>query len=97
VQVDVESCRHYKVITSDPTGDENEDTWVTVRSTTSQVFKLSGGPNGCLAFGGELVDLDFFKGLVDEEDTVDDAWNLDTSESAYSHRASLASPTTHKS
>jgi hypothetical protein len=69
VQVKVESCRHYRVITSDPSGDDQEDTWLTVRASTCQLFKLSGGPNGRFALGEEIVELDFFHGLVDEEGT----------------------------
>jgi hypothetical protein len=77
VEINVDSCRHYKIMTSDPTGDDNEDTWVTVRSTTSQTFKLSGGTNGLLIVGEELVELDFYKGVVTEEDTADDTWKLE--------------------
>ena len=78
VQIRVESCRHYKIITSDPTGDDKEDTWITVRANTCQIFKLSGGANGRFASDEELVELDFFKGLVAEEDTVEDLWSSQT-------------------
>jgi hypothetical protein len=92
VEVNVDSCRHYKIMTSDPTGDDNEDTWVTVRSTTSQTFKLSGGTNGRLTVGEEVVELDFYKGAVTEEDTADDTWKLHESESAFQHASSFTSP-----
>jgi hypothetical protein len=81
VHVRVQSCRHYKIITADPTGDDETDTWITVRANNSQTFKLSGGANGRFASDDELVELDFFDGLVREDDTLDDHWKLHMSES----------------
>ena len=79
VQIRVESCGHYKIITSDPVGDDKEDTWVTVRATTSQSFMVSGGGDGRFASGDEIVELEFFDGLVAEASTLHDRWKFSDS------------------
>lgn len=88
VQIRVESCGHYKIISSDPVGDDKEDTWVTVRATTSQSFMLSGGGDGRFATGDELVELAFFEGLVAEESTISDRWKTSDSWSRSLHALS---------
>jgi len=83
VQVKVESCRHYKIITADPTGYE-DDTWVTVRANTCQLFKISSGPNGKLTTGLELVEMVFFQGLIDEANTFQNPLATNNSDRLFS-------------
>lgn len=91
VQIMAESCRHYKIITSDPTGDDEKDTWVTVRATTCQIFKLSGGSNGRFTLTDELVALDFFEGLMSEQQTYEDQWEMHMS-SSLAHLPTVSTP-----
>jgi len=93
VQVKVEFCRHYKIMTADPTGYKEGDTWVTVRANTCQLFQISSGPNGKLTTGHELVEMVFFQGLVDEANTFQNPWAVDNSDRSFSTaRSSFIAP-----
>ena len=68
VEISVQNTAIYKVCTLDPQGDESEDTWAMVRTNFLQNFRLSGGPNGRILRGEEIVQLNCLKGLVAEEE-----------------------------
>jgi len=58
VDVVVNVCTEYKVCTLDPSGIESEDTWVPLRTTFVQKLSLTGGPNGRISRGDEVVQLE---------------------------------------
>ena len=70
VEISVQNTAVYKVCTLDPQGDESEDTWAMVRTNFLQNFRLSGGPNGRILRGEEIVQLNCLKGLA-TDDTFD--------------------------
>jgi len=55
--ISVRACTEYKVCTTDPQGDEREDTWATIRAHFLQSFRVNGGPNGRILRGEEIVRL----------------------------------------
>jgi hypothetical protein len=57
-----EACSFYKIITSDPSGNDQTDTGITVRARTFQIFLLLGGAHGRINKGEEVVALTFEKG-----------------------------------
>jgi hypothetical protein len=57
VSVSVRACTEYKVCTTDPQGDEEQDTWVNIRAHFLQAFRITGGPNGRIMRGEEIVRL----------------------------------------
>lgn len=87
VRLTAEACSYYKIITSDPSGNDKNDTWITVRAKTSQDFLLSGGSHGRINKGEEVVVLTFREGLVDQDDFGENNRTYDVS-SNYS-RSSL--------
>jgi len=67
VQISVQSSTMYKLCTSNPDGDENQDTWGMVRTKLLRNYLLAGGPNGRMIRGEDVVELEFLKGIVREE------------------------------
>ena len=67
VRISVQSSTMYKLCTSNPDGDENQDTWGMVRTKLLRNFLLAGGPNGRMIRGEDIVELEFLKGIVREE------------------------------
>jgi len=67
VEISVQNTAVYKVCSLDPQGDESEDTWAMVRTTFLQNFRLSGGPNGRILRGEEVVQLNCLKGLAADD------------------------------
>lgn len=51
-------CTEYKMCTLDPSGIESEDTWAVLRTKFVQKLSLTGGPNGRISRGDEVVELD---------------------------------------
>jgi len=58
VDVVVNVCTEYKLCTIDPSGIESEDTWSALRTTFVQKLSLTGGPNGQISRGDEVVQLE---------------------------------------
>ncbi|KAL3772658.1 hypothetical protein ACHAW5_008608 [Stephanodiscus triporus] len=54
----VNVCTEYKICTADPSGVESSDTWAALRTTFVQRFTLTGGPNGRIFRGDEVVHLE---------------------------------------
>ena len=79
VRLTAEACSYYKIITADPSGNDKNDTWVTVRANISQIFLLSGGATGRISKGEEVVALTFREGLVDPVDFGDNNRTYDVS------------------
>ena len=67
VRISVQSSTMYKLCTSNPDGDENQDTWGMVRTKLLRNYLLAGGPNGRMIRGEDIVELEFLKGVVREE------------------------------
>jgi len=67
VHVVVESSSVYKIITSDPCGNNEKDTLATVRANFLQSYLLSGGDQGKMSQGNELLELEFLQGLAKDE------------------------------
>ena len=67
VRISVQSSTMYKLCTSNPDGDENQDTWGMVRTKLLRNYLLAGGPNGRMIRGEDIVELEFLKGIVREE------------------------------
>lgn len=57
LRVSVEATTYYKVCTTDPTGDDELDTWATIEAQFVQPFQITGGPNSQIRRGEEIVDL----------------------------------------
>lgn len=57
VLVSVRACTEYKVCTTNPQGDDDQDTWATIQAHFLQAFRISGGPNGRIMRGEEIVRL----------------------------------------
>ena len=74
VEVSVQNTAVYKICTVDPQGDDSQDTWAMLRTNFLQNFRLSGGPNGRILRGEEVVQLNVLKGLV-ATDTFDKVYN----------------------
>jgi len=74
VEVSVQNTAVYKICTVDPQGDDSQDTWAMLRTNFLQNFRLSGGPNGRILRGEEVVQLNFLKGLV-ATDTFDKVYD----------------------
>lgn len=55
VRVSVSACTEYKVCTTDPQGDDDQDTWATIQAHFLQSFRISGGSAGRIMRGEELV------------------------------------------
>lgn len=87
VRLTAEACSYYKIITSDPSGNDKTDTWITVRARTSRIFLISGGAHGRIDKGEEVVTLTFREGLVDPDDFGDNNRTYDVS-SNYSKASS---------
>jgi ElaB/YqjD/DUF883 family membrane-anchored ribosome-binding protein len=87
VRLTAEACSFYKIMTSDPSGNDQTDTWITVRARTSRIFLLSGGAHGRINKGEEVVALTFREGLVDPDDFGDNNRTYDVS-SNYSKASS---------
>lgn len=54
----VNVCTEYKLCTLDPSGIESEDTWAELRTTFVQKMTLTGGPDGRISRGEEVVQLE---------------------------------------
>ena len=61
VKVSITAGTVYKVCTLDPQGEESEDTWAVVEATFLQDFRVSGGTNGRIIRGEEIVRVDVTK------------------------------------
>lgn len=61
VKVSIEAGTVYKICTLDPQGEESEDTWAVVDATFLQEFRVSGGTNGRILRGEEIVRVDVTK------------------------------------
>jgi PH domain len=57
VRVSVKASTQYIVCTTDPSGDEQLDNWATVQADFLQAFRITGGPNGRISRGEEIVRL----------------------------------------
>lgn len=57
VMISVEASTDYNISTTDPQGNDKDDTWATIRATFLQSFSVSGGPNGRIIRGEEIVRL----------------------------------------
>ena len=55
VRVSVSACTEYKVCTTDPQGDADQDTWAIIQSHFLQSFRISGGSAGRIMRGEEIV------------------------------------------
>jgi hypothetical protein len=55
VRVSVSACTEYKVCTTDPQGDDDQDTWAMIQSHFLQSFRISGGSAGRIMRGEEIV------------------------------------------
>ena len=55
VLVSVSASTEYKLCTTDPQGDEEQDTWATIQSHFLQSFRISGGSAGRIVRGEEVV------------------------------------------
>jgi PH domain len=55
--ISIRACTEYKVCTLDPTGEEDIDTWATIRAHFFQSFRLGGGANGRIMRGEEIVQI----------------------------------------
>ena len=58
VEVVVNVCTEYKIASMDPVGIESEDTWAKLRTTFVQNFSLTGGGDGRISRGDEVVQLE---------------------------------------
>jgi hypothetical protein len=82
LEISVQSSAVYKICSVDPQGDDSEDTWAMVRTKFFQNFRLSGGPNGRIMRGEEIVELNFLPGLVADE-AFDQVFSHTSSKSIY--------------
>jgi hypothetical protein len=57
VRVSVKASTQYIVCTTDPSGDEQLDNWATIQADFLQAFRITGGPNGRISRGEEIVRL----------------------------------------
>jgi len=57
IRVSVNACTEYNVCTTDPQGDESQDKWGVIQAHFLQAFKITGGPNGRIMRGEEIVRL----------------------------------------
>ncbi|KAL9188533.1 hypothetical protein ACHAXT_006911 [Thalassiosira profunda] len=58
VDVTVDVGTDYKLCTIDPSGNESDDTWASLRTTFVQEFTLTGGQKGNISRGDEAVRLE---------------------------------------
>lgn len=86
VRVSVRACTEYKVCTTNPQGDDDQDTWATIRAHFLQAFRISGGPNGRIMRGEEIVRLSVVNCL---EPSPQPATNSDFAVSPTSMRARI--------
>lgn len=70
--ISIRACTEYKICTLDPEGEEQLDTWATIRAHFLQSFRLTGGANGRILRGEEIV-------RVSVADCIDPAAALDPS------------------
>jgi hypothetical protein len=68
IRVSIRACTEYKVRTTDPVGDEEEDTWANIRAHFIQAFRITGGSNGRIMRGEEIVRVS----VVDCIEPIDD-------------------------
>ena len=54
-KVSIHARTEYNICTTDPQGDESEDTWATLQTDFMQTFRIIGGPNGRMIRGEEFV------------------------------------------
>ena len=55
VCISLRACTEYKICTADPQGDEELDNWATIRAHFLQTLRVTGGPNGRITRGEEVV------------------------------------------
>jgi PH domain len=55
VRVSVSACTEYKVCTTNPQGDEDQDTWAVIQAHFLQAFRIYGGATGRIMRGEEVV------------------------------------------
>jgi len=55
IQISLRACQEYKICTTDPQGDEELDTWATVRTHFLQTMRMTGGSNVRITRGEETV------------------------------------------
>jgi PH domain len=55
VRVSVSACTEYKVCTTNPQGNAEQDTWATIQAHFLQAFTITGGANGRIRRGEEIV------------------------------------------
>jgi len=58
VEVVVNVCTEYKIASMDPVGIKSEDTWAKLRTTFVQKISLTGGGDGRISRGDEVVQLE---------------------------------------
>ncbi|KAL7540587.1 hypothetical protein ACHAWF_006725 [Thalassiosira exigua] len=58
VDVTLNVSTEYKMCTIDPSGVESDDTWAELRTTFIQKFSLTGGPDGGISRGDEIVEIE---------------------------------------
>jgi PH domain len=55
VRVSVSACTEYKVCTTNPQGDDEQDTWAMIQAHFLQAFRISGGSTSRIMRGEEVV------------------------------------------
>jgi PH domain len=55
VRVSVSACTEYKVCTTNPQGDDEQDTWAIIQAHFLQAFRISGGSTSRIMRGEEVV------------------------------------------
>jgi hypothetical protein len=69
--ISIRALTEYKVCTLDPTGDEQEDSWATIRAHFLQSFRLGGGANGRIMRGEEIVRISISDSVANRQDSPD--------------------------
>jgi hypothetical protein len=82
--VSLQASTEYKICTTDPQGDESEDTWARLRTKFIQNFRITGGHHGRIMRGEELVHVS----VVNCIDTMEEAQDLPAEPLSPSRRTS---------
>lgn len=86
LSVSISACTEYKVCTTDPQGDDDQDTWALIRAHFLQAFTITGGPSGRMKRGEEIVCLSVVECL---EPTPQHSTNVEATLSPSSMRARI--------
>ena len=66
LKIGIQAASSYNVCTLDPQGDEKEDIWASIRANFTQTFRITGGANGRLVRGEEVVRISIESNFNDE-------------------------------